>query len=42
MMQEIKNNGPIVVSFEPKMDFMYFNSGIYHSVDANSWILNSE
>jgi cathepsin C len=35
MMEEIMNNGPIVVSFEPGMDFMYYNEGIYHSVDAS-------
>ncbi|KAL4493462.1 hypothetical protein ABPG72_007470 [Tetrahymena utriculariae] len=42
MMEEIHKNGPIVVSFEPKMDFMYYNKGIYHSVDANQWIQNNE
>lgn len=35
MMEEIKKNGPIVVSFEPKMDFMYYNGGVYHSVEIN-------
>lgn len=38
MMEEIKKNGPIVTSFEPGMDFMYYSSGIYHSVEANEWI----
>lgn len=38
MMTEIKENGPIVVSFEPGMDFMYYHSGVYHSVDAEGWI----
>lgn len=34
MMEEIHKNGPIVVSFEPGMDFMYYNTGVYHKVDA--------
>ena len=42
MMLEIKKNGPIVVSFEPKYDFMHYGGGVYHSVDANDWILNGE
>lgn len=42
MMEEIQKNGPIVVSFEPGMDFMYYNEGIYHSVDAAQWILSHE
>ena len=35
-------NGPLVVSFEPDYEFMSYSSGIYHSVDANSWIKNGE
>ena len=42
MMLELQKNGPIVVSFEPSYDFMYYSSGIYHSVDAADWILNGE
>ena len=42
MMEEIQKNGPIVVSFEPGMDFMYYEEGIYHSVDAAQWILSHE
>ena len=34
-MEELLNYGPLVVSFEPTYDFMHYNSGIYHSVDAN-------
>jgi hypothetical protein len=41
-MTEIKENGPVVVSFEPGMDFMYYNSGIYNSVPAESWVKNHE
>lgn len=29
MMEEIYENGPIVVSFEPNYDFMYYSEGIY-------------
>lgn len=42
MMEEIMNHGPIVVSFEPAYDFMYYSSGVYHSVDAEDWILKGE
>ncbi len=28
-MSEIKNNGPVVMSFEPTHEFMYYQSGIY-------------
>jgi cathepsin C len=31
MMEEIMNNGPIVASFEPAYDFMFYNGGVYHS-----------
>ena len=42
MMEEIHKNGPIVVSFEPEMDFMYYGGGIYNSVDANDWVKAGE
>jgi len=29
--QELVNTGPVVMSFEPKEDFMYYKSGIYKS-----------
>mmetsp|Transcript_112768 Transcript_112768/g.318788 ORF Transcript_112768/g.318788 Transcript_112768/m.318788 type:complete len:586 (-) Transcript_112768:159-1916(-) len=29
--EELTNNGPIVLSFEPKEDFMYYKEGIYQS-----------
>lgn len=37
-MLEIKNNGPVVMNFEPTMEFMYYREGIYHSKDAADWI----
>lgn len=30
-------NGPIVASFEPTPEFMYYGGGIFHSLDAE-WI----
>ena len=42
MMEEIKENGPVVVNFEPDTAFMYYGGGVYHSVDAADWILNGE
>lgn len=35
-------NGPIVSSFEPKMDFVYYGGGIYHSTEPREWIQNNE
>merc|ERR1719321_1030406 len=35
MMEEIYYNGPIVVSFEPAEDFMYYSEGIYKSADKS-------
>jgi hypothetical protein len=29
IMKEIKTNGPVVMSFEPTHEFMYYQSGIY-------------
>jgi len=29
--QELVKNGPLVMSFEPKEDFMYYNKGVYKS-----------
>ena len=37
-MTEIMQNGPVVLSFEPAADFMYYGEGVYHSVDAEDWI----
>merc|ERR1719380_220826 len=33
MMEEIYRNGPIVVSFEPAEDFMFYSDGIYASAN---------
>jgi hypothetical protein len=42
-MAEIMKNGPVVLSFEPSYDFMYYESGIYHSKaetsDYSEWVL---
>lgn len=29
MLKELYANGPIVASFEPGMDFMYYEKGVY-------------
>ncbi|CAD7936342.1 unnamed protein product [Amoebophrya sp. A120] len=34
IMQELVDNGPVVVSFEPKDDFMYYNQGVYQSTSG--------
>jgi cathepsin C len=38
IMEEVMKNGPLVVSFEPDYNFMMYKSGIYHSIDSNTWI----
>jgi cathepsin C len=37
IMNEIYNNGPVVINFEPTFDFMYYSGGIYHSKEAD-WV----
>merc|ERR550514_1512830 len=34
MIQELYNNGPLVVSFEPAEDFMFYSDGIYSSAGS--------
>lgn len=41
MMEEIKKNGPIVVSFEPDYAFMLYKSGIYQP-KLNQYVLDGE
>jgi cathepsin C len=38
MMEEVYNNGPVVVSFEPDYNFMMYKNGIYHSITDETWI----
>lgn len=38
MMIELMNNGPIVVSFEPTTEFMYYEGGVYKSLDVQDWV----
>lgn len=35
------NNGPIIASFEPPYDFMFYQGGIYHGVEPQ-WVKNGE
>jgi cathepsin C len=41
MIEEVYNNGPIVVSFEPDYNFMMYKNGIYHSLNDETWINNA-
>merc|ERR1719159_2041311 len=34
MMQELYNNGPLVVSFEPSDDFMFYSGGVFTQIKA--------
>jgi len=38
IMFEIKNNGPIILNFEPTYDFMHYGGGIYHSGEQSDWV----
>lgn len=38
MIEELYKNGPLVVSFEPDYNFMFYKSGIYHSLSGETWI----
>ena len=31
MMQELMEKGPLVVSFEPNEDFMFYNGGVFYT-----------
>ena len=42
MLKELYANGPIVASFEPGMDFMYYEKGVYSEVKSNSYMTESE
>ena len=42
MMEEIKANGPIVVSFEPSYLFMMYKKGIFHELDVKTWMTKGE
>lgn len=37
MMIELRDNGPMAVSFEPAYDFMMYKKGIYKSTN-NNWL----
>ena len=37
MMRELYQNGPFVVSIEPNFAFMTYKSGVFKSLDQNSW-----
>ena len=41
-MEELYKNGPVVISFEPAYDFMYYSGGIYHSVDQAQWLRDGD
>lgn len=38
IMEEVRKNGPIVVSFEPDYSFMFYSHGIYQAPDRDSWV----
>lgn len=38
IMLELSQNGPLVVSFEPADDFMYYNAGVYQSPQGGNAI----
>jgi len=38
IMLEIYNHGPVVVSFEPNFDLMYYGEGVYHPLREADWL----
>jgi len=40
-MLEIMNNGPIVANLKIDDMFLYYSSGVFHSVEAADWIIIS-
>ena len=42
IMQEIMNNGPVVLSFEPDYIFMLYKKGIYHEINHQTWMNKDE
>lgn len=38
LMEEIFKKGPVVVSFEPDYNFMFYKKGVYHSLSENTWM----
>lgn len=41
LMNELMENGPVVVSFEPDYHFMMYRKGIYKSLDDKDWMTHS-
>ena len=37
-MVELMENGPIVVSFDPTSEFMYYSGGVFRSLDIQDWV----
>lgn len=42
MMEEIKKNGPIVVSLKVSLPLLYYKDGIYKHIEDNEWIIKGE
>jgi cathepsin C len=42
MMEELYNNGPIVVSFEPDEGFSVYKDGIYTKANLKNWFTLGE
>ncbi len=36
MIEELQKNGPFVVSFETDVNFVFYKTGIYHSLDSSN------
>ena len=42
IMKEIYEHGPIVISFEPNFDLMYYGEGVYHPLREAEWLKEGE
>lgn len=38
IMKELKNNGPLVLSFSPDDAFQYYSEGVYSSLQQVQWV----
>ena len=36
------NNGPVTAAIDADQDFLFYKSGIYHSIDEKTWLLKGE
>ncbi len=38
ILREMRDNGPVVLSFSPDDTFQYYHSGVYQSISKSNWV----